>query len=278
MKRADRHAVSTSGDAMPEPVSQYISRKRDQRVCPLAVALLALLLPLSAEDAKPAGAKPTETKPEVAKPADAKPADDKPADSKPADDKSADSKPADAKPADAPAGTTDSKPADSPKPPTDEQIAQIHWEEFSADNTFVCPFAADFSRNEEFPERKTDWENFLAKFAVWAPGHVFDNTEKVRNLIGAAALMDIGQGQFESELPLYVYQRLRREVPDDKLKAILAFMAFHPNEGTVIGTAPELDLDIGVGDDQIRERLQIFAVKMLGRMLGKLPGEPTAQP
>lgn len=203
------------------------------------------------------------------------------AEEKPAEIKPAETKPAEVKPAAPPAtGTTavDTKPTEPPKPPTDEQIAQIHWEEFSADNTWVCPFAADFSRNDEFPERKTDWEDFLSKFAVWAPGHVFDNTEKVRNLIGACALMDIGQGQFEAELPLFVYQRLRREVPDEKLKAILAYMAFHPNEGGVISTAPELNLDIGVGEDQIRERLQVFAVKMLGRMLGKLPWEPPAQP
>ncbi len=213
-------------------------------------------------------------------------ADEKTAETKPApvagtESKPAETKPAEVKPEATPAaGTThvDTKPTEPPKPPTDEQIAQIRWEEFSADNTWVCPFAQDFSRNDEFPERKTDWEDFLAKFAVWAPGHVFDNTEKVRNLIGACSLMDIGQGQFESELPLFVYQRLRREVPDEKLKAILAYMAFHPNEGSVIGTAPELNLDIGVGDDQIRERLQVFAVKMLGRMLGKLPWEPPAQP
>lgn len=207
-------------------------------------------------------------------------AEEKPAETKPVP-ASAETKPAEVKPDAAPApGTThvDTKPTEPPKPPTDEQIAMIVWEEFSADNTWVCPFASDFSRNEEFPERKTDWEDFLSKFAVWAPGHVFDNTEKVRNLICACALMDIGQGQFEAELPLYVYQRLRREVPDEKLKAILAYMAFHPNEGSVIGTAPELNLDIGVGEDQIRERLQVFAVKMLGRMLGKLPWEPPAPP
>jgi len=183
----------------------------------------------------------------------------------------AEAKPAETKPA-------ETKPAEAPKEPTEEQIANIKWEEWSADNTFVGAFARDFSRNDEFPERKTDWEDFLAKFAVWAPGHVFDNTEKVRNLIGACALMDIGQGQFEAELPLFVYQRLRREVPDDKLKSILIAMAFHPNDGSVISTAPELNLDIGVGEDQIRERLQIFAVKMLGRMLGKLPWDPPSQP
>jgi hypothetical protein len=228
-----------------------------RRLC-VCVACLCLLWSLGSAEEKPAETKPAPTSTSEIKPAEPKPAEPKPAD--------------------APVAGTEPKPAEALKPPTDEQIAQIRWEEFSADNTWVCPFAADFSRNDEFPERKTDWEDFLSKFAVWAPGHVFDNTEKVRNLIGAAALMDIGQGQFEAELPLFVYQRLRREVPDDKLKAILALMAFHPNEGSVIGTAPELNLDIGVGEDQIRERLQVFAVKMLGRMLGKLPWEPPAQP
>jgi hypothetical protein len=229
----------------------------------VCMACLALLLPSGfAAEEKPAEGKPASTTEVGVTPGDGKPAEAKPAEH-----------------ATAP-GTTpvDTKPTEPPKPPTDEQIAQIRWEEFSADNTWVCPFAQDFSRNEEFPERKTDWEDFLAKFAVWAPGHVFDNTEKVRNLICACALMDIGQGQFEAELPLFVYQRLRREVPDEKLKAILAYMAFYPNEGGVIGTAPELNLDIGVGEDQIRERLQVFAVKMLGRMLGKLPWEPPTQP
>jgi hypothetical protein len=183
-----------------------------------------------------------------------------------------DAKPGDAKP-------TDAKPAEkAPAPPTEEQLATIKWEEFAADNTWVCPFARDFSHNDEFPERKKDWEDFLAKFALWEPGHVFNLEEKVRNIICAAALMDIGQGQFESELPLFVYQRLRAEVPDDKLKAILGVMAFHPDSGTVIATAPELDLHIGVGEEQVRERLQILAVKMLGRMLDKLPLDPPTQP
>ena len=183
-----------------------------------------------------------------------------------------DSKPAESK-------SDETKPAESPpKPPTEEQIAAIVWEDYAADNTWICPFARDFGHIDEFPERKKDWEDFLSKFALWAPGHVFNLDEKVRNIICAAALMDIGQGQFESELPLFVYQRLRLEVPDDKLKTILSVMAFHPDSGTVIATAPELDLHIGVGDDQVRERLQIFAVKMLGRMLEKLPLEPPTHP
>ena len=205
-----------------------------------------------------------------------------------AEEKTAEEKPA-PKPAVSEATTSEAKPAESkpddtkatetpPTPPTEEQLAAIVWEEYAADNTWICPFARDFGHIDEFPERKKDWEDFLSKFALWAPGHVFNLDEKVRNLISAAALMDIGQGQFESELPLFVYQRLRLEVPDDKLKAILGLMAFYPDSGTVIATAPELDLHIGVGDDQVRERLQIFAVKMLGRMLEKLPLEPPTHP
>lgn len=236
----------------------------------LPAMILALLGSLASAAEQPV-VKPAEPTP-AAKPAEAAPAA-KPAEVAPA------AKPAEATPATAEAKpgakpaepAAEAKPADGPPPPTEEQLASIKWEEFAADNTWVCPFARDFSHNDEFPERKKDWEDFLAKFAVWAPGHVFDTTEKVRNLIGAAALMDIGQGQFEAELPLFVYQRLRREVPDDKLKAILGFMAFHPDQGTIIATAPELNLEIGVGEDQVRERLQILAIKMLGRVLGKLP-------
>lgn len=228
-------------------------RMQPLRRLPLILAgVFVLGLPLSAEDAKPVEVKPAPAATEAKPPETAAAA--KPVEAKPADAKPDEAKPADAKP-----------------PITDEMIANIRWEEWTVDNTFVGAFARDFSRNEEFPERKTDWEDFLAKFAVWAPGHVFDNTEKVRNLICACALMDIGQGQFEAELPLFVYQRLRREIPDDKLKTILSHMAFYPGEGSVIHTAPELNLDIGVGEDQIRERLQIFSVKMLGRMIGKLP-------
>ena len=47
-------------------------------------------------------------------------------------------------------------------------------------------------------------------------------------------------------------RRRQRQESSEKLKAILAHMAFYPNEGAVIGTAPELNLDIGVGEDQIR--------------------------
>ena len=167
-----------------------------------------------------------------------------------------------------PAPAADTAP---PKPPSDEDIAKIVWEEFSADNTWEIPFAADLDNLSDFPERKKDWDDFIDKLVLWPPGQVPKVEERVRNLLTVCNLEDIGQGQFEAELPLHIYTFLRKEIPKQRLKDILATMAFYPDYGSVLTTAPELNLDIGVGEQQIRQRLQILAVKMLGRILGKLP-------
>ncbi len=192
-----------------------------------------------------------------------------------------------AQPADKPTGQTDQPASETntttttetetptkegtPKPPTDEDIGKIIWQEFGIDNSWENPFALDLSNLDDFPERRKDWDDFLENLASWQPGQVPKVEEKVRNLLCVAVLEDIGQGQFEAELPLHIYRFLRKEVPEKRLKEILAMTAFYPEHGPVIETAPELNLDIGVGEKEVRWRLQILAVKMLGRMLGKLP-------
>lgn len=158
--------------------------------------------------------------------------------------------------------------------PTEAEIAAITYEDAMDDNGFVGPFAHDFSRNEDFPERKIDWQAFVDKVNAWAPGKVADEADKVRNLVNACVLQDICQGQFEGELALYVYTRLKDQVPKERLVRILARITLHPDQGEVIRTAPELDADVGVGEDQIRERMPIYAKKMLGRVLGKIPPAP----
>jgi hypothetical protein len=158
-----------------------------------------------------------------------------------------------------------------PTPPSEEDIGKIIWQEFSADNTWEIPFATSLDNLTDYPERKTDWDDFLEKLIAWTPGHVTKVEDRVRNLLCVCVLEDIGQGQFEAELPLHMYKFLCKEIPKQQLKDLLGIMSFYPDYGTVISTAPELNLDIGVGESQVRQRLQILAVKMLGRELGKLP-------
>ena len=81
--------------------------------------------------------------------AEEKTAEEKPAPKPPVSEATtSEVKPAESKP-------DDTKPAENaPKPPTEEQLAAIVWEEYAADNTWICPFARDFGHIEEFPERK----------------------------------------------------------------------------------------------------------------------------
>jgi hypothetical protein len=183
-----------------------------------------------------------------------------------------------APPAAAPAGAQ-APPAAEPAPhaagavppPTEAELAALTWDEVADDNGFVGPFARNFDSFKDSDERRKDWDDFIAKFDAWAPGKVADPFQRVLNLICVAGLMDVGQGQFESECPLMIYERLTHQMPKEQLQKILGIMVFHPNEGTIIANAPELDLNIGVGEDQVRERVIVYAKKMLGRMLGKLP-------
>ncbi|GEM_PF-6591912 len=158
-------------------------------------------------------------------------------------------------------------------PVSDKQIAALTWDEVTNDSDFVSPFAHNFDTLKESDERRKDWEAFEDKLDNWGPGKVPNPAERIRNLISVAALMDVGEGQFESETPLLVFQRLKQELPKEQLIAELAEIVFHPEVGSVVTTAPELDLNVGVGDERVRERVQIYAKKMLGRMLGKLPVE-----
>lgn len=155
--------------------------------------------------------------------------------------------------------------------PSEAEIAAITYEDAMDDHSFVIPFAHDFSRNEDFPERKVDWQAFVDKVNAWAPGKVANEADKVRNLVNACVMQDICQGQFEGELALFVYTRITDQVPKDRLVRILASIILHPEQGEVIRTAPGLDADVGVGEDQIRQRMPIYAKKMLGRVLGKIP-------
>jgi hypothetical protein len=50
-----------------------------------------------------------------------------------------------------------------------------------------------------------------------------------------------------------------------------AWVVLKPKEGDVIKTAPDLDIQAEIDEDEIRGRSVVYAKKMLGRLLDKLP-------
>jgi len=110
--------------------------------------------------------------------------------------------------------------------------------------------------------------------ASWQPGKVADPVQRVRNILYVAAVPDVLQMPIERFAPQAVYERLQQDIPRDQLIKILYWIALHPTDGDdkALDELWALRFPNGAVDvQQTRERAAIYAVKLLGRLLGKLP-------
>ena len=108
----------------------------------------------------------------------------------------------------------------------------------------------------------------------WQPGKAADPVQRVRNILYVAAVPDVLQMPIERFAPYTVYERLQQDVPKDQLIKILYWIALHPAEGDdkAVDELWALKFPNGPVDiQQTRDRTAIYAVKLLGRLLGKLP-------
>ena len=108
----------------------------------------------------------------------------------------------------------------------------------------------------------------------WAPGKVKDPVQRVRNLLYVAAVPDVFQmTDLEKFIPLVVYDHIQAEIPRDDLIKILYWIALHPFEGddSAVDQLRPLGLNSGPADmETTRDRLSVYAVKLLGRITGKI--------
>ena len=108
----------------------------------------------------------------------------------------------------------------------------------------------------------------------WAPGHVADPVQRVRNYLFIAAVPDVFQMQdLERFVPMVVYERIQEVIPKEDLIKILYWIATHPFDGDdkAVDELRPLGLFNGPADmEQTRGRLSVYAVKLLGRITGKI--------
>ena len=135
------------------------------------------------------------------------------------------------------------------------------------DHGVVTPISAEYRRRE-------DVECVRHALATWPPGSVDDVVQRARNVLLVAAVPDILQLDVEHDVPFAVFDHLQRKIPKDQLVQVLYWIATHPSEGDLdaldhlagacLGMPPPDD------DGQIRERIAIYAMKLLGRLTGKI--------
>jgi hypothetical protein len=139
-----------------------------------------------------------------------------------------------------------------------------------SDGGVVAPFAAA----DEPPDENTALllVDVAAVLPTWAPGRVADDEQAVRNLLCVCAVPDVVQLSGERYVPLLVLDHLSQRYPKDQLVKLLAWVALHPDDGTVLLDLNELGIPGSVGDsNQVRERSYLYALKFIMRLTGRKP-------
>jgi hypothetical protein len=146
------------------------------------------------------------------------------------------------------------------------------FDRLPSDQGIVTPIAA--ADEDPDPEVADHLQYIREMLPSWQPGKVADPVQRVRNLLYVAAVPDVQQTPIERFAPHAVYERLQQDIPKDQLIKILYWIALHPTDGddAAVDQVWALRFPSGALDmQQVRDRAAIYAVKLLGRLLGKIP-------
>lgn len=155
---------------------------------------------------------------------------------------------------------------------TDAHIDQVMFERLPPDGGVVSPIAPASEPLD--PDTERDLEEVRISLLTWPPGRVADPVQRVRNLLYVAAVPDVFQLPVERYLPHVVFDQIQAVVPKDDLIKILFWIATHPSGGddSAVDELRGAGLPVsGPADiEQARERVMLYALKLLGRLVGKL--------
>jgi hypothetical protein len=167
------------------------------------------------------------------------------------------------------AAAAPAKPENSYNAITQKDIDEIKFDDVEDDTGFITPLAADLDNlDNDSKKRLDDW---TAKLSDWAGAKEENVPQRVRNLMSVCSLADMIHSEFEGETAYVIFDKLKSEVDKDQLIKACAWMVLKPNEGRCVTRIPELGWDEEVEEDGIRERSSMYAKKLLGRLVGKLP-------
>jgi len=158
---------------------------------------------------------------------------------------------------------------------TDQQINALTFTGLTSDSDTVAPVAPS-AIGQPDPDEAKRMEQIIEKLRTWPPGQDGDDGQRVRNLLSAASVADLSERDpSEGQIARAVFDRLQADFDKDELIHILTWIINNPGQGTVITDAPEIDIHGPTPEESVRDRDVIYALKLLGRLLGKLPDVAT---
>jgi hypothetical protein len=157
---------------------------------------------------------------------------------------------------------------------TPAHIEEVLFERLPSDAGVVSPIARPDEPIE--PELEAELEEVRTRLVSWGPARVADPVQRVRNLLYVAAVPDVFQIPLERYVPHVVFERLQGDVPKEDLIKILFWVATHPAGGddSAVDDLRSAGIPVSGPSDmeQARERVMLYALKLLGRVVGKIPG------
>jgi hypothetical protein len=178
-------------------------------------------------------------------------------------------------PAPAPADPT---PAPAPAQPwqavTMQQIESFNYAALPPDDGVVAPIG---SLDEPiYPETLDLLQCMRVMLQRWPAGLAVDPVQRVRNYLYVAAVPDMFQmEELERWVPLVIFEHLRGTMQREDLMKILYWIGANPNQGDVSASAELRGVCVDIGGpsdiEMLRERTAYYAMKLLGRMVGRIP-------
>ena len=150
-------------------------------------------------------------------------------------------------------------------------INQTAFDRLPPDSGLASPIArvADAPDASALPEL----EELRDALPSWVPGQVADPVQRVRNYLYVAAVPDFLEMQdVEGFIPAIVFNRLQEDFSKRDLIRILFWIAINPDDGDDSATqqlAP-LGLPNSPSSEEVRNRVQIYSLKLLGRLTGHI--------
>lgn len=151
-------------------------------------------------------------------------------------------------------------------------MAELLFDRLPPDAGVVTPIA---SLAQEPPEEVwVELDTIYNGLQTWAPGRVPDLVTRVRNLLFVPAVIDVFQLPSEAYVPAMVYEVLERDIDREVLIKALYWIAVNTDEGShdAVDQMAALGIPNGPNDIQeVRNRMGIYAVKLIGRLTGARP-------
>ncbi len=166
-----------------------------------------------------------------------------------------------------------SQPANANEEPyqaiTQTQINSITYDDLEPDDGPITPVAANLDNLDDAGQKRVaELRNLLAN---WPPAKDASLTTRARNLLAVAAIADLTMDPYEGITARVIFEKLKAEVPRDDLEKLLTWIILNPQEKPLVAV-PELGIQGDSTVPQVQERQRMYAMKLLGRLTGKLPG------